>query len=190
MVPVCEGHCFGGGGLREVVRVPRDRRAEGGIWPGHQGFGASVAPVPGGNASSFGGRGALRRGRGDLEGGGQGSQGARQSASPAPSGTPPASRRCGYQLSQLCFPNVRLGSRHPPNLRSRSELMTSSPSPLSTIQPLQRRPVCRPDTLSASRPPPLLPAPIRSRPSLTAVPQIPARSRTCRPQRPGGPRRR
>lgn len=84
--------------------------------------------------------------------------------------------------SQLCFPNVQLGSRHPPNRRSRSELMTSSPSPLSTPQPLQRRPVCRPDTGSASRPPPLLPAPIRSRPSLMTVPQIPAWSRTC--QRP------
>ena len=129
MIPVCEGHCFGGGGLREVGRVPRDRRAVGGggIWAGHQGFGASVAPAPGGNASSSGGRGALRRERGDVGSGQQGSQGAPQSASPAPPGTPLARRRCGYQLSA---PLSKCTARLPPPTKPQIQVRVNDLQPL------------------------------------------------------------
>lgn len=160
------------------MRIPRDRRAEGGIWAGHQGFGASVAPVPGGNASSFGGRGALRRERGDVGRGQAGFQEAPQSASPAPPGTALARRRCGYQLSALLS---KCTARLPPPTKPQIQVRVNDLQPFpalhapafaaQTCLPARHR-VCEPPAPTAPRPDPVPAQPYDCSANTSLVPHV------------------
>lgn len=190
MVPVCEVQHFGGGGLCEVLSGPSNRWAGWGMRARHQGFQARVPPALAPNAQSFGGRGGLRR-EGSAPRARQDSRQALHSASPLAH-----ARSSGFQMC----------ASRPPPPRPHMQVRASACGPF----PLLHAPALAAETCLPSRRPAslevasqlCLPAPIQSRPRLTAVPHTQPRSPTwlppqprawllpqALPQRPGGPRR-